>query len=294
MKDEGRLRRLCGKEFGEQELGVVRAIVGASEGCSRAEITRRVCTALGWIDVRGRSKEMGGRVALLRLERRGLIELPAPRNGNANGRRLQWADVAIAPTQVLEGSVEQLGRVELTLVRSQAESRLWHTLIERYHYLGYCVLSGAQLRYVIRCEQCVVGAIGFGAAAWKVAVRDRWIGWDAEQRERHLAQVVNNRRLLIAPWVRVRNLASRLLALAARRVVLDYQHAYGIRPVLLETFVDAQRYRGTCYRAANWLCLGETTGRGRCDRTHTARSAPKQVLVYPLVAEVRRALGVQR
>ena len=294
MRDVGQLRRLCGREFGEHELGVVREIVNASEGCSRAEITRRVCAALGWIDVRGRRKEMGGRVALLRLERKGLIELPAPRNGNANGRRLQWADVEVGPTQGLEGSVEQLAPIELALVRSKAESRLWHTLIERYHDLGYCALSGAQLRYVIRCEPVVVGAIGFGAAAWKVAVRDRWIGWDAEQRERHLAQVVNNRRLLIVPWVRVRNLASRILALAARRVVQDYQQEYGIRPVLLETFVDAQRYRGTCYRAANWICLGETSGRGRCDRTHTAELVRKRVLVYPLVAEVGRALGVQR
>lgn len=294
MKDVGGLRRLCGREFGEQELSVVCTVVSAAAGCSRAEIARRVCAELGWIDGRGRRKEMGGRVALLRLERRGLIELPAPRNGNANGRRLQWNEVEVGPAQGLEGSVEQLGAIELALVRSKAESRLWHTLIERYHYLGYSVLSGAQLRYVVRCEQGVVGAIGFGAAAWKVAVRDRWIGWNAAQRERHLAQVVNNRRLVIAPWVRVRNLASHILALAARRVVVDYQQAYGIRPVLLETFVDTERYRGTCYRAANWLCLGETTGRGRSDRRHTAQVARKQVLVYPLVRDIGRALGVER
>jgi len=286
--------RLCGREFGEAELGVVSGIVSASEGCLRAEITRRVCAALGWIDVRGRNKEMGGRVALLRLNRGGWIDLPAPRNGNANGRPLSWSEVEAAQAQVLEGSAEQLGAIELEWVRSKPQSRLWNTLIDRYHYLGYSALSGAQLRYVIRCEHGVLGAIGFGAAAWKVAVRDRWIGWDAAQRERHLAQVVNNRRFLIAPWVRVRNLASRILAMAARRVVLDYPREYGIWPVLLETFVDAQRYRGTCYRAANWICVGETTGRGRQDRRHTAKLARKQVLVYPLVAGVRQALGVAR
>jgi hypothetical protein len=237
---------------------------------------------------------MGGRVALLRLQRGGWIDLPAPRNGNANGRPLSWAEGAAAAVQGLEGSVEELGGIELELVRSKPQSRLWNTLVDRYHYLGYRALSGAQLRYVIRCEHGVVGAIGFGAAAWKVAVRDRWIGWDAAQRERSLAQVVNNRRFLIAPWVRVRNLASRILALAARRVVLDYPREYGIRPVLLETFVDAQRYRGTCYRAANWIYVGETTGRGRQDRTHTAPVARKQVWVYPLVTEVGRGLGVAR
>jgi len=272
----------------------VRGIVSASEGGSRAEIARRVCAALGWMDVRGRLKAMGGRVALLRLQRGGWIDLPAPRNGNANGRPLSWSELDAVPAPVVEGSAEHLGAIEFELVRSKAQSRLWNTLIERYHYLGYSALSGAQLRYVIRCEQAVVGAIGFGAAAWKVAVRDRWIGWDAAERERSLAQVVNNRRFLIAPWVRVRNLASRLLAMAARRVMLDYPREYGIRPVLLETFVDAQRYRGTCYRAANWISLGETTGRGRQDRTHTAALVRKQVLVYPLVAEVRQALGVAR
>jgi hypothetical protein len=287
-------QRLCGREFCEAELGVVRGIVSASESCSRAEITRRVCAALGWIDVRGRSKEMGGRVALLRLKRGGWIDLPAPRNGNANGQQLSWSEVEAAQAQVLEGSAEQLGAIEFELVRSKAQSRLWNALIDRYHYLGYSALSGAQLRYVIGCEHGVLGAIGFGAAAWKVAVRDRWIGWDTAQRERNLAQVVNNRRFLIAPWVRVHNLASRILAMATRRVVLDYPREYGIRPVLLETFVDAQRYRGTCYRAANWICLGETTGRGRQDRTHTAKLVRKQVLVYPLVAEVGRALGVGR
>lgn len=287
-------QRLCGREFGEAELGVVRSIVSTSDGCSRAEITRRVCAALGWNDARGRSKEMGGRVALLRLARGGWINLPAPRNGNANGRQLSWSEVEVEQTRVLEGSAEQLGAIELELVRNKPQSRLWNTLIDRYHYLGYSALSGAQLRYVIRYEDAVLGAIGFGAAAWRVAVRDRWIGWEAAERERHLAQVVNNRRFLIAPWVRVRNLASRILAMAARRVVVDYLREYGIRPVLLETFVDAQRYRGTCYRAANWICLGETTGRGRQDRTHTAKLAHKQVLVYPLVAEVRQALGVAR
>ncbi len=283
-------RRLCGGEFGEQELGVVREIARAAVGCSRAEITRRVCGALGWIDVRGRSKEMGGRVALLRLARGGFVELPAPRNGNANGRRLQWPEVEGAQQRAVEGSVEQLGAIELELVGGKQPSRLWNGLIERYHYLGTSALSGAQLRYLIRCEQAVLGAIGFGAAAWKVAVRDQWIGWDAGQRERHLWEVVNNRRFLILPWVRVRNLASQILAMAAHQCVRDYERLYGVRPVLLESFVDAQRYAGTCYRAANWRLLGLTKGRGRGDRTHTAQLPLKAVYVYPLARDFRRAL----
>lgn len=282
--------RLCGREFGEHELAVVREIVRGAAGCTRAEIARQVCLALGWLDVRGRGKEMGTRVALLRLERAGLVDLPMARNGNANGRPLPWPDLEAADKGPVEGAVKQLDAIELDLVRDKQQSRQWNGLIDRYHYLGYSALSGAQLRYVIRCKRGVLGAIGFGAAAWKVGVRDGWIGWNARQREQQLGRVVNNRRFLILPWVRVPNLASHILAQAAQQCAHDYERAYGVRPVLLETFVDAQRYRGTCYQAANWIRLGQTQGRGRNDRTHAAPLARKQVYVYPLQRDFRRVL----
>jgi hypothetical protein len=190
------------------------------------------------------------------------------------------------------GTVGQLSGLRLDAVREQRASRLWNGLIERYHYLGYSPLPGAQLRYLIACDQGVLGAIGFGAAAWKVAARDRWIGWDTPCREARLQRVLNNARFLILPWVRVKNLASKVLALAAARIPEDFAARYGERVVLLETFVEIPRYRGTCYRAANWQHLGETTGRGKCDRTHEAALARKAVYVYPLAAQFRRALGV--
>ncbi|MBK1633816.1 hypothetical protein CKO31_24385 [Thiohalocapsa halophila] len=166
-------------------------------------------------------------------------------------------------------------------------------LIDRYHYLGYSPLPGAQLRYLIESEQGLLGALGFGAAAWKVAARDRWIGWERETRERHLGRVLNNARFLVLPWIRVRNLASRVLALAARQVGEDFAERYGERPVLLETFVETLRFRGTCYRAANWQYLGCTQGRGKCDVAHRAALARKDIYVYPLSADFRRALGVE-
>jgi len=282
--------RLCGREFGEDQLAVVREIARGAAGCSRAEIARQVCVALGWIDVRGRSKEMGARVALLRLERTGWVDLPVPRNGNANGRWLQWPDLEAADKAPVEGAVKQLDAIELDLVRDKQQSRQWNGLIARYHYLGYSALSGAQLRYVIRCQQGVLGAIGFGAAAWKVGVRDGWIGWNARQHAQQLGRVVNNRRFLILPWVRVPNLASHILAQAAQRCAEDYERVYAIRPVLLETFVESPRYRGTCYQAANWINLGQTQGRGRNDRKHEAPLALKQVYVYPLQRDFRRVL----
>ena len=138
-----------------------------------------------------------------------------------------------------------------------------------------------------------MGAIGFGAAAWKVAARDRWIGWGREAREARLGRVLNNARFLLLPWVRVKNLASKVLALAATRIPEDFAAGYGERPALLETFVEIPRHQGTCYRAANWQYLGETTGRGKCDRAHQASLPRKAVYVYPLSADFRRALGVR-
>ena len=200
---------------------------------------------------------------------------------------------AVWPEPVsVAGLVGQLSGLRLEAVQDKRASRLWNGLIDRYHYLGYSPLPGAQLRYLIDSDHGVLGAIGFGAAAWKVAARDRWIGWEATCREAHLARVLNNARFLILPWVQVKNLASKVLSLAAPQVPGDFAARYGTRPVLLETFVEIPRFRGTCYRAANWRHLGETAGRGKGDRTHRAVLPRKAVYVYPLAADFRAALGV--
>jgi len=175
--------------------------------------------------------------------------------------------------------------------RPQHNPRALRTGRSKHHV--YTPLPGAQLRYLIDCDQGMLGAIGFGAAAWKVAARDRWIGWEAPCRETHLGRVLNNARFLILPWIQVKNLASKVLALAAARIPDDFAARYGERPVLLETFVEIPRFRGTCYRAANWRHLGETTGRGKCDRAHRAALPRKAVYVYPLAADFRSALGVR-
>lgn len=286
--------KLCGRPFDEADLERIRAEIVAADPPQRSEIARRVCRALEWTDALGRPKLMSARVGLLRLHRAGLIELPAPSRGNGNGRGLlrgpdRWPE----PVAVV-GTVGDLGGLRLEAVLDASASRLWNGLIARYHYLGYTPLPGAQLRYLIHCEDGVLGAIGFGAAAWKVAVRDRWIGWDAACREARLGRVLNNARFLLLPWVRVKNLASKVLALAAARIPEDFAARYGERVVLMETFVERPRFAGTCYRAANWHYLGETTGRGKCDRTHQAALPRKGVYVYPLTAGFRAALGVVR
>lgn len=285
---------LCGRAFNETDLTRIRHEIAQARPPLRAEIARRVCEALDWRDVQGRPKLMSARVGLLRLHRAGLIELPPPTRTNGNGRGLVQRPAAWPEPVPVSGSLRGLSGLHLAPVSERRASRLWNGLIERYHYLGYRPLPGAQLRYLIQWEGGLLGAIGFGAAAWKVAARDRWIGWTPAQRQAQLGRVLNNARFLILPWVQVKHLASKVLALAAHQVAIDFPARYGEPVVLLETFVETPRFAGTCYRAANWRYLGETTGRGKCDRTHQAALPRKAVYIYPLVGDVRAALGVAR
>jgi hypothetical protein len=284
--------KLCGRELTAEDLESIRVAVREAAPPLRSEITRRVCEALHWYDDQGRPKLMSCRVGLLRLHRGGLIELPPPRNGNGNGRGLRPHRVDWPDPRPVTGSAGELDGLHLERVADKGASGLWNALIDRWHYLGYTRLPGAQLRYLIRCDRGLLGALGFGAAAWKVAARDRWIGWGHAEREAHLGRVLNNARFLLLPWIQVRNLASKVLSLAAVQVPEDFAAHYGTRVVLLETFVQTPRFRGTCYRAANWQYLGETTGRGKCARSRKASLPRKAVYVYPLAADFRTALGV--
>lgn len=284
--------RLCGVGFDEQQLSTINELVESAHPRLRAEIARRVCDALGWQDGLGRAKLMGARVALLKLHRLGLIDLPPARNGNGNAQPLSRQNPTLPEASLVDRPAGQLEDLHLVAVDTKGLSALWNGLIERYHYLGYQPLAGAQLRYLIRWRGGELGAVGWGAAAWKVAPRDRWIGWDAKMRERHLGLVLNNARFLLLPWIRSKNLASKVLSMSARRVPEDFERHYGVRPVLLETFVESGRFRGTCYRAANWLHLGHTQGRGKCDRGHDAKLAVKAIYALALAKDFRSRLGV--
>jgi len=190
----------------------------------------------------------------------------------------------------LDGTAEAVVELRIAPVLSRQHSHLWNEYVDRYHYLGYHPLPGAQLRYFASTPQRPLALLGFGAAAWKTRVREDFIGWTARQREARLHLIVNNARFLILPWVHSRNLASRLLALATQRLTDDWQMHYGYRPVLLETFVDKRRFSGTCYKAANWLRLGDTQGRGKLDTAHAHALPVKSVWVLPLTPRFRDAL----
>ena len=191
--------KLCGRPLSAADVETIRREIRLADPPIRAEVARRVCRALAWTNALGQPKLMSCRVGLLRLHRAGLIELPAPTGGNGNGRPLKHEPKAWPPERPLGGSVGEMSGLHLEPVAETAASRLWNGLIDRYHYLGYTPLPGAQVRYLIASDQEVLGALGFGAAAWKVAARDRWIGWEASVREAHLGRVLNNARFLLLP-----------------------------------------------------------------------------------------------
>jgi len=233
---------------------------------------------------------MSAKVGLLKLHRAGLIALPPPTRGNGQGRRFRDLTVTMPDEKKVEAPVDQLCGLKLLRITRAEESALYNELLKRYHYLGYTPLAGAQIRYFFSCDEGLLGAIGFGAAAWKLASRDSFIGWQPSVREKNLHMVLNNARFLILPWVRSKNLASKVLGLCARRIPGDFLKSYGYAPVLLETFVDQGRFAGTCYRAGNWVFVGQTKGRGKKHIYKTPGVAIKDVWLYPLRPDFRRVL----
>ena len=285
----------CGRLFTPSDLDLVREVVGTFGGLSRIELAHTVCELIEWTRPNGRLKARECLDLLERLETDGLIKLPEKRAGKPVGTRTRVPHTVQGdPRPPLEGEIGSFHPIVLERVQDQEQRLLFRELVGRHHYLGHAVPFGAQLRYLAyasKPERVVVGGLQFSSPAWKMAVRDRWIGWDEATRKRNLQRIVNNSRFLILPWVRVRNLASTVLSLGARALERDWPERYGIEPLLLETLVDRSRYGGGCYRAANWVDLGVTAGRGRMDREHARHQAsPKTVLIYPLVRNVCRRL----
>lgn len=287
--------RFSGRSFTPDEVALIREVVESCSGLSRSELAQTICELLGWKRPSGALKalECGG--LLERLESVGAWELPEKRPRRPVGSRTRVPVTGRGDRgQDLVGEVGDIAPIDLEAVETESQRLLFRELVGRHHYLGHRVPFGAHLRYLVfasRPERTVVGCVQFSSPAWRMAVRDGWIGWDERARQRNLQRVVNNSRFLILPWVRVKNLASRVLSLALRRLCVDWPRRYGVEVLLVETLVDTSRYTGHCYRAANWIPLGETAGRGRMDREHLRHGAsPKAVLIYPLVKDAARRL----
>ena len=282
--------KYCGREFTDTELAGIRRLLVEDPKTTRWALSRLLCETLGWRKPDGGLKDMSCRVALLRMQEHGLLLLPPPCRKNGNGKRHVRRTPHAEPQPLICTPVGDLRDLRLEIVAGKRDSLLWNEYVDRYHSLGYQPLPGAQMRYFARAEGCILALLGFGAAAWKTAPRDDFIGWNRVQRESRLHLIVNNARFLILPWVASKHLASKLLGLTARRLPADWLSRYGYRPVLLETFVDKRRFSGTCYQAANWLRLGDTQGRGKLDTAHAHALPVKSVWVLPLTPRFRDAL----
>ena len=287
--------KFCGQPVTPSQLQLIVDCVHRYPDLSREELANTLCEWLGWIRPNGGLKARECRDFLLSLHQHSIIKLPALRAGRPLGSstaipRTTQGD----PNESLQCALSEVQPIQIRRVQMPEEHQLWRELVGRHHYLGYRTPYGASVRYLIETstkQPKILGCLQFSSPAWQMKARDAWIGWNKTSHKLHLSRLINNSRFLILPWVRIHNLASHVLALALRTVTVDWETIYGVRPWLAETLVDSQRFSGHCYRAANWIDVGQTSGRGRQDREHLCHGlAPKRILLYPLRPDARKYL----
>ena len=275
----------------DDDIVFIRKLITEHPGSSRRDLSKKLCQAWNWVQANGALRDMVCRGLMLMLHRAGLIELPAVRQvwRNPLGDRCQSALVGVEQ-EPLQMSFAELGAIELRQVRRTPEEALFNSLVHQHHYLGYAQPVGEHLKYLVYARARPIACVAWSSAPRHLGSRDRFIGWSKEERLANIALLAYNTRFLILPWVRVPHLASHILGRMARVLSTDWQRLYAHPIYFLETFIDPQRFRGTCYKAANWIGLGETTGRGKDDMHHLANRPIKQVLGYPLVRDFRQRL----
>jgi len=287
--------KFCGQTVTDTQLKEIIEIVETFPKLSRTELAHTICELFDWKRPTGKLKGVECRQFLEGLDANGIIRLPAiqlqlpPKKGKPRILKTPKTDMRAT----ISAKLKELVPLVLVRVETQEQRQLWYQYIDRYHYLGYQLPFGAQLRYFIQsgATNDLLGCFQFSSPAWQMMPRDQWITWDHEQRQRNLQKIINNSRFLIFPWVQVKNLASSALALAIRTVPDDWERSYGYRPVLMETLVDEKRFKGTCYKAANWTYVGKTTGRGRMDKENKRHGkAVKDIYLYPLAKGFRDEL----
>jgi hypothetical protein len=284
--------KVQGRLLGSEQIEGIRQLLRQHPEWSRRRLSQELCRCWEWRDPKGQLQDMAARALLLKLEQQGCIILPARRQIPSNRMRQKQLRPVEHAREPIQGGLAPLQPLAVReLSQWPDELALYEWLLAEHHYLSYGGTVGLNLKYLVRDGRGrPLSCLLFGSAAWKCAVRDQFIGWSAAAREARLQQLTNNTRFLIVPWVEVPQLASHVLSLVLGRLRRDWQSKYGRPLELVETFVDTSRFRGTCYRAANWLDLGQTAGRTRQDRSHRLAVAPKTVLVYPLDPQFRRHL----
>ena len=281
-----------GRQITGKDIVFINGLIASHPEASRRQLSKKLCEAWNWVQPNGQSRDMVCRGMMLELHRTGHILLPEKRctpNNPLAGKRARpgWIEVDQSP---MIGSLKSLGAIEIRQVRATPQEPLYNSLIEHHHYLGFAHPVGEQLKYVVFAQERPVACFAFSSAPRHIGCRDRFIGWNPEQRTSNLHLLAYNTRFLILPWVQIRFLASHLLARMAKRIAADWQDSYGHPLYLLTTFIDTERFAGSCYRAANWIYLGATTGRGKNDQTNKVNRSIKAVFCYPLEKDFRTRL----
>lgn len=282
----------CGRKISSEELVQICETVKTFSRLSRNELVHTVCEHLNWYTASGKNKGEACLKLLQNLEAKGLIQLPEKGKGKRGPKSSKEPILTdrTRPQKDLNGTLSDIGPVDLMMAQTKDEISLVNEYLHRYHYLGYKKPFGCHLRYFIKAQDSILGCMLFSGAAKALKPRDQWIGWSGDERLSNLGFVINNGRFLLLPWVKVRFLASHILGQAVRGLGQDWQQRWGYRPALLETFVDPQHFKGTCYQAANFEYLGMTTGMGLVRQGKSYTTSPKKIFVYPLVDNFRQIL----
>jgi hypothetical protein len=284
--------RYRGKVVIDVDIALIRQLILDNPNDSRWALSKKLCRAWNWVQPNGALKDMVCRGLMLELHRAGHIRLPAKKRrvNNPFVNRTKPAKITIDQSPVNE-KLSQIKPLRFCQVRRTGSEKLFNSLIEHYHYLGYCHPVGEQLKYIVYCQQRPIACLAWSSAPRHIGCRDRFIGWSAHSRKAHIHLLAYNSRFLILPWVRVGYLASHILARMAKIVCQDWQAIYRHPIYYLETFIEKNRFAGTCYKAANWIYLGDTTGRGKNDHTNKVNRSIKAVWGYPLSKHFRTLLS---
>ena len=279
----------------DDDLVFIRRLIAENPRCSRRGLSEKLCEAWNWVQANGALRDMVCRAMMLMLHRRDLIELPPVRQvARSSLPRLPGREqpAAVIIGQVpLSMSLAELGPLEIRQVRRTPEEALFNSLLQQHHYLGYSQPVGEHLKYLVFARGRPIACVAWSSAPRHLGSRDRFIGWSAQARLNNIRLLAYNTRFLILPWVTVAHLASHILGRMARMLSADWQRLYAHPIYFVETFIDPQRFAGTCYRAANWTVMGQTTGRGKDAPTRAVNRSIKLVLGYPLVKDFRQRLS---
>lgn len=284
------IRTFSGRELTSEDIEHIKWARDTYPGLSRSELAGTVCQIIGWTTPAGRAKAQQCKAFLEELEKEGLITLPPAKKQCKKKTNAKISTMKLEPKSELNGEVQEYEPIKLKIAYPGDELKQWRSYVDKYHMLGDKQVFGSRMQYFVESNTKKLGCLQFSASAWALKERDSWIGWDVEDRKQRLHLIVNNSRFLVFPWVHIRNLASRVLSIATKQVKEDWLREYCYQPVLLETFVDTEHFKGTCYKAANWTYLGETQGRGRMDRNKKYAKSQKAIYMYPLQKDFKEVL----